>query len=108
MKFLFYNPIEAPLKIHIVPRHGKKRAYSPSEAGEGDPVSLSELFEKLKYGEYLKVEVLLTTQNMAYWKRNRKCFVAHKLTGLVDLTEYRHGGPYLNDTAPTYEWIEEK
>ena len=61
------------------------------------PTRIEELFILSKSRYFESVEVLLTTNNDAYEKNNKKALVGTRVKGWVDLKKYKDGGGYLSD-----------
>lgn len=99
MKYMFYNPIELPEKVHIVSMcFGIDMTYDVSESN-GKPVYFEQLFLLAQSESFDKVEIYLTSHNGAYYKKSKKAIEGFALTGWTDLKAYRNGGGYLEDKS---------
>lgn len=98
MNYLFYNPIEFPNMIRIKSScFGIDVEYEPLDINNKKPTKIEELFILSKSSSFESVEVLLTTNNEAYEKNNKKALVGTRIKGWVDLKKYKDGGGYLDD-----------
>ncbi len=98
MNYLFYNPIEFPNMIRIKSScFGIDVEYEPLDINNKKPTKIEELFILSKSRYFESVEVLLTTNNDAYEKNNKKALVGTRVKGWVDLKKYKDGGGYLSD-----------
>lgn len=98
MSYLFYNPIEFPNMIRIKSScFGIDVEYDPFDINNKKPIKIDELFILSKSRYFESVEVLLTTNNEAYEKIDKKALVGTRVKGWVDLKKYKDGGGYLSD-----------
>lgn len=99
MKFLYYNPIEVPQRIHIKSSaFNIEMIYEPYNAGRR-PADFEELFNLASLDCFDEVSVYLTQHDQAYYKTSKKAIEGYIITGWVNLKDYKKGGGYLNDTV---------
>ena len=99
MKYLFYNPIEVPQKIHIISKaFNLDILYDASDAGER-PVSFNDLFNLSRLDCFDEISIYLTPHEQAYYKKSKKSLEGVPVTGWINLKEYRNGGGYLEDKS---------
>lgn len=68
--------------------------------GEG-PVWMDELFKLAATNSFEKVEVLLSSNNQAYYRNSKNPFEKIPVDGWISLKDYKNGGGYANDKSIT-------
>lgn len=97
MKKLYYNPIEMPLKVHIVAKCFGVDMTDEEPFHTGIPCYMEPLFELAKIDCFDEVEVYVTSHNGAYIRDTKKPMERTEVTGWVSLKNVRNGGGYLED-----------
>lgn len=99
MKYLYYNPMELPVKIHIVSKAFEidKIYEEPFSDMTFNGYSFDELFNMAKCDCFDEVSVYFTSHNDAYIKQSKKSLSRELITGWVNLKQVKNGGGYLED-----------
>ena len=97
MKYLYYNPIEVPEKIHIVSKaFGLDITYAANNSGN-KPISFSELFAIADLECFDAAVVYLSPHEQSYYKNKKSAIEGFSVVGWVDLKDFYNGGGYLDD-----------
>ena len=97
MKYIFYNPFEAPSKIKIKSScFNVDTEYTPFEA-DNKPVYLEDLLYLSKSDFFDDIQVYLSSHNGAYTKVHKKDLIGTRINGWISLKEVKYGGGYRED-----------